>query len=66
MVLTALQNKEHVMEDLNYLYTRHQVSLYMAEHAACERSRNAHRELTGAYAALIASARRGRAMHCVQ
>ena len=48
------------MQDLNYLYQRHQVSLYMSEHAACERSRGAHRGLTEVYASLIASARRGR------
>ena len=47
------------MSDLNYLYKRHQISLYMSEHAGCARSRTAHRELTDAYAALIASARRG-------
>jgi hypothetical protein len=49
------------MRDLNYLYQRHQISLYMSEHAACERSRMAHRGLTEAYASLITSARRGRA-----
>lgn len=54
------------MQDLNYLYRRHQISLYMSEHAACERSRDAHRELTAAYAALITSARRGRSALCVQ
>lgn len=54
------------MQDLNYLYKRHQVSLYRSEHAACERSRNAHRELTDAYAALIAYSRRGRAAVDVQ
>jgi hypothetical protein len=32
----------------------------MAENANCERSRRAHRGMTDAYAALIASARRGR------
>lgn len=46
--------------DLNYLYQRHQISLYMSQNAACERSRTAHRGLTEAYASLIASARRGR------
>jgi len=48
------------MNDLNYLYQRHQISLYMADHAACERSRSAHRGLSDAYASLITSARRGR------
>jgi hypothetical protein len=46
--------------DLNYLYQRHQISLYMSENAACEQSRGAHRGLTDAYASLITSARRGR------
>ena len=43
--------------DLNYLYQRHQVSLFMAENAACEQSRAAHLGLAKAYAAEIASAR---------
>lgn len=43
--------------DLNYLYARHQVSLFMAEHAACERSRAAHDGLAQAYAARIANER---------
>lgn len=43
--------------DLNYLYHRHQVSLYMSDHAGCDRSRVAHRGFTRAYAALIACAR---------
>lgn len=54
------------MHDLNYLYKRHQVSLYMSENAACESSRGAHRGLTDAYAALIASARRGRPALCLK
>lgn len=54
------------MPDLNYLYKRHQISLYMAEHAGCAQSRDAHRGLTDAYAALIASARRGRNVLRVQ
>ena len=54
------------MQDLNYLYQRHQISLYMSEHAACERSRVAHRGLTDAYASLIATARRGRVALSVQ
>ena len=45
--------------DLNYLYQRHQISLFRAENAVCERSRNAHRGLMDAYASLIVSARRG-------
>ena len=54
------------MTDLNYLYKRHQISLYMSENAACVQSRTAHRELTDAYAALITTARRGRPALLVQ
>lgn len=43
--------------DLNYLYQRHQVSIYMAEHAACEQSREAHRGLADGYAEMIEDAR---------
>ena len=45
------------MADLNYLYQRHQISLYMSDHAGCERSRKAHQGLASAYASLIASVR---------
>lgn len=43
--------------DLNYLYHRHQVSLYMSDNAKCHRSRSIHRSFTSAYAALIAGHR---------
>jgi tartrate dehydratase alpha subunit/fumarate hydratase class I-like protein len=43
--------------DLNYLYQRHQVSLFMAENAACEQARRAHRELAEGYAARIGEAK---------
>ena len=43
--------------DLNYLYHRHQISLFMAENAASEQARAAHRGLAKAYAAQIASLR---------
>ena len=43
--------------DLNYLYFRHQVSLYMSDNAACDRARGVHRSFTDAYAALIAGRR---------
>ena len=43
--------------DLNYLYHRHQVSLFRSEHAACHRSRAVHGKLTDAYAEQIASLR---------
>lgn len=43
--------------DLNYLYHRHQISLFMADNADCERSRRVHRELADGYAARIAQAK---------
>jgi len=43
--------------DLNYLYHRHQVSLFMAENAGCDRARRAHGELAVGYAARIAAAK---------
>jgi hypothetical protein len=43
--------------DLNYLYRRHQVSLFMAQHAASERARRAHGGLAAAYADRIAAAK---------
>ncbi len=46
--------------DLNYLYQRHQVSLYMSEHAACAQSREAHRGLAEGYAEMIEDARGSR------
>ena len=44
--------------DLNYLYRRHQVALFMADHAAGERARAAHRGLAEGYAERIAATRR--------
>jgi hypothetical protein len=41
--------------DLNYLYQRHQISLFRSRHAASEQARRAHRGLTEGYAAVIAS-----------
>ena len=43
--------------DLNYLYRRHQVSLFMADNAASEQARDVHRELAGRYASQIADAK---------
>ena len=40
--------------DLNYLYHRHQVSLFMADNAASEQARKVHGELARRYAADIA------------
>ncbi len=45
--------------DLNYLYHRHGVSLMMADRAACDPSRDAHRTLAKSYARRIADAVRG-------
>jgi hypothetical protein len=41
--------------DLNYPYHRHQVSLFMADNAACQ-ARRMHRELAYGYASRIADA----------
>lgn len=43
--------------DLNYLYHRQQVSLFMSENAACRQSRTAHLGLLAAYAARIEQAK---------
>jgi hypothetical protein len=53
---SRLRFSEHNM-DLNYLYHRQQVSLYCADNAACDRSRQAHRSMADAYAALISVAK---------
>ena len=39
--------------DFNYLYKRHQISLFRARNAASDQARRAHRGLTEGYAALI-------------
>jgi len=39
--------------DLNYLYHRYQVSLFMADNASSEEARRAHRELAEGYIARI-------------
>jgi hypothetical protein len=43
--------------DLNYLYHRHQVSLFMAANAKSEGARRVHGELMELYAARIADVR---------
>lgn len=43
--------------DLNYLYHRHQISLFMATNARSEAARGVHRELATQYAAQIADAK---------
>lgn len=46
--------------DFNYLYKRHQVSLFMSQHAASEGAKQAHRGLARLYASRIAAARLAR------
>lgn len=43
--------------DLNYLYKRHQVSLFMAANGSSEAVRRIHLEFGERYAGLIAAAR---------
>ena len=43
--------------DLNYLYQRHQISVFMAENGASEEVRQIHREFGKRYAARIADAK---------
>lgn len=44
-------------QHIDYLYHRHQVSLFMADNADCEQSRRVHRELAEGYAVQIAQAK---------
>ena len=44
--------------DLNYLYQRHQVSVFMAENAHSEQVSEVHREFGERYASQIAAAKR--------
>ena len=46
--------------DFNYLYHRHQIALFMSEHADGAKAREAHRGLATGYAARIAAAKRDR------
>ena len=50
--------------DLNYLYHRHQVSLFKAENAASEKARIAHAALAAAYLARIEDSKRPRGEVC--
>ena len=43
--------------DLNYLYQRHQISLFLAENASSETVRRIHREFGQRYAKRIADAK---------
>jgi hypothetical protein len=54
-----LTTTEHFV-DLNYLYQRHQVALFMAEHGSSDRVREIHGEFADRYAARIAEARQSR------
>lgn len=55
-IVLPLTSMEQNM-DLNYLYHRHQVSLYMAKNAASEDARQIHRELADRYGARIADSK---------
>ena len=46
--------------DLNYLYQRHQISLFMAENGSSDQVRRVHGEFADGYAARIADARQFR------
>jgi hypothetical protein len=50
--------------DFNYFYHRHQVSLFMSEHAASEPAKQAHRGLARLYESRIAAARQARREAC--
>ena len=43
--------------DLNYLYRRHQISLFMAENGSTDRVRRVHGEFAHLYAARITEAK---------
>ena len=43
--------------DLNFIYERHQVSLFLSDHAECLDARRIHREFAERYAVRIAEAR---------
>jgi len=47
--------------DLNYLYQRHQISLFMAENGSSDQVRRVHGEFADLYAARISEARRSHA-----
>jgi hypothetical protein len=47
--------------DLNYLYQRHQISLFTAENGSTDQVRRVHGEFADLYAARIADARPWRA-----
>lgn len=57
---SRLRNGEQSV-DLNDLYHRHQVSIFMAENAASDESRRIHGALAAGYAARIAGAKCNRA-----
>jgi len=47
--------------DLNYLYQRHQIALFMSENGSSHEVRRVHGEFADLYAARIAEARQFRA-----
>jgi len=47
--------------DLNYLYQRHQISLFMAENGSTGQVRRVHGKFADLYAARISEARQSRA-----
>lgn len=51
------------MEDLNYLYSRQQISLMAAESATTEEARTAHAELARAYGRRIEARRKAESEH---
>jgi hypothetical protein len=46
--------------DLNYLYKRHQIALFMAENGSCARVRQVHGDFADLYAARITDTRQAR------
>lgn len=50
--------------DLNYFFKRHQISLFLAQNAACAQSRAAHGEFARAYASQIDRLSSGYARVC--
>ena len=60
--MLPLTNVEQPPLDLNSLYRRHQISLFMADNAASEDARRAHRTLANGYAEQIAAVRKPHAL----
>ena len=58
--MLPLTATEHMSMDFNYLYYRHQISLFMSENAASDEARSSHHGLARRYAAEITAALRDR------